>query len=241
MGDKIAADAGLFDADLMTREYGPEIGKKWEHDRLRDRLDQIIAHEHTEAMGISHEEAVQCAAETPLAIREKARERLRAIAYETIKLARTLTPEDAKETTIRYMNDSLKFTGRFDKNAAFDVHISTILINNDIVIATFPGEPFIQLQLDWKNKVEVAHPFLFGYTWYHGTWPNYVPDIKSAALGGYGADQSNPKMIEVGSGEAMMNKHLENMYRLTGSTSPGTGPCEIQAGCWLVTPVPRDK
>ena len=41
---------------------------------------------------VSHEEAVQRAAETPLAIREKARERLRAIAYETIKLARTLTP-----------------------------------------------------------------------------------------------------------------------------------------------------
>ena len=51
LGDQIAADAGLFDADLMTREYGPEIGKKWEHDRLRDRLDQIIAHEHAEAMG----------------------------------------------------------------------------------------------------------------------------------------------------------------------------------------------
>ena len=61
------------------------------------------------------------------------------LAYETIKLAKTLTPAARKETTIRYMNDSLKFTGRFDKNAAFDVHISTILINDDIVIATFPG------------------------------------------------------------------------------------------------------
>ena len=103
------------------------------------------------------------------------------LAYETIKLARSLSPPARKETTIRYMNDSLKFTGRFDKNAAFDVHFSTILINDDIVIATFPGEPFIQLQLDWKKKVEVAHPFLFGYTWHQGTWPNYVPDIKSAA------------------------------------------------------------
>jgi neutral ceramidase len=140
------------------------------------------------------------------------------------------------------MNDSLKFTGRFDKNASFDVHISTILINNDIVIATFPGEPFIQLQLDWKKKVEVAHPFLFGYTWYQGTWPNYVPDIKSAALGGYGADQANPKMIEVGSGEAVMNKHLENMYRLTGLMREEPGPVGFKPGArWLVTPVPRDK
>jgi hypothetical protein len=121
---------------------------------------------------------------------------------ETIKLAKALTPAARRETAIRYMNDSLKFTGRFDKNTAFDVHISTILINDDIVIATFPGELFIQLQLVWKRRVEVAHPFLFGYAWYQGTWPNYVPDIKSAALGGYGADQANPRMIEVGSGEA---------------------------------------
>jgi neutral ceramidase len=164
------------------------------------------------------------------------------LAYETIKLAKTLSPPARQETTIRYMNDSLKFSGRFDKNAAFDVHISTILINDDIVIATFPGEPFIQLQLDWKKKVEAPHPFLFGYTWHQGTWPSYVPDIKSAALGGYGADQSNPKMIEVGSGEAVMNKHLENMYRLSGLMREEPGPVGFKPGPrWLVTPVPRDK
>ncbi len=117
-----------------------------------------------------------------------------------------------------------------------------MLINDDIVIATFPGEPFIQLQLDWKKKVDVAHPFLFGYTWYQGTWPNYVPDIKSAALGGYGADQANPKMIEVGSGEAVINKHLENMYRLSGLMREEPGPVGFKPGArWLVTPVPRDK
>jgi neutral ceramidase len=164
------------------------------------------------------------------------------LAYETVKLARALTPAARKETTIKYMNDSLKFTGRFDKNAAYDVHISTILINDDIVIATFPGEPFIQLQLEWKKKVDMPHPFLFGYTWHDGTWPNYVPDIKSAARGGYGADQSNPKMIEVGSGEAVINKHLENMYRLTGLMREEPGPVGFKAGArWLVTPVPRDK
>ena len=164
------------------------------------------------------------------------------LAYETVKLARSLSPPARKETTIRYMNDSLKFTGRFDKDAAFDVHFSTILINDDIVIATFPGEPFIQLQLDWKKKVELSHPFLFGYTWHRGTWPNYVPDIKSAAQGGYGADQSTPKMIEVGSGEAVINKHLENMYRLTGLMREEPGPVGFKAGPrYQITPVPRDK
>jgi hypothetical protein len=35
--------------DLMSRQYGLEIGEKWAKDRLRARLDQVIAHEHAEA------------------------------------------------------------------------------------------------------------------------------------------------------------------------------------------------
>jgi pimeloyl-ACP methyl ester carboxylesterase len=163
------------------------------------------------------------------------------LAYETVKLAKTLSPKPGDKTTIKRMDDSLKFTGRFDKDASYDIHISTILINDDIVIATIPGEPFIQLQLDWKKKVDAAHPFLFGYTWYQGTWPNYIPDIRSAALGGYGADQNGPKMIEVGSGEAIMNKHLENIYKLSGLMRQEPGPVGFKPGPrWMVTPVPRD-
>jgi hypothetical protein len=80
VGKRINADAELFDNDLLIRRYGSKIGKQWAKDRLRDRLDQIIAHEYAEASGLTHQEAVQRAAETPLAIRAKARERLRAIA-----------------------------------------------------------------------------------------------------------------------------------------------------------------
>ena len=139
------------------------------------------------------------------------------------------------------MNDSLRFQGRFDQNATFDVRLSTILINDDIAIATFPGEPFIQLQLDWKRKVDMPHPFLFGYSWHAGTWPGYVPDIKSAAQGGYGADQSD-RMIEVGAGEAVINKHLENMYRLSGLMGEEPGPVGFKAGPrWQIIPVPRDR
>jgi hypothetical protein len=80
VGNWINADAGLFDISLMNRIYGRDIGKNWARDRLRDRLDQVIAHEYAEASGITHQEAIQRAAETPLPIREAARKRLRAIA-----------------------------------------------------------------------------------------------------------------------------------------------------------------
>lgn len=164
----------------------------------------------------------------------------RLLSYETIKLAKSLTPKPGKETTICLLNDSLRFNGRFDKDKNFDVHICTILINDEIAIATVPGEPFVQLQLEWKPKVPLPQSFVFGYSWYEGTWPNYIPDIVSAARGGYGADQNGPTMIAVGSGEAIMNKHLENVLRLTGLMRETPGPTSWTGGDrWIYTAVPR--
>jgi hypothetical protein len=161
------------------------------------------------------------------------------LSYEAIKLTKSIHA-NPKETTLRYLNDSLKFAGRFDKNKSFDVHICTMLLNDDIAVAAVPGEPFVQLQLDWKQKVNMPHPFVFGYTWYDGTWPNYIPDIVSAARGGYGADQNGPTMIEVGAGEAIMNKHLENVLRLSGLMRETPGPVGWTPGDrWIYTPVPR--
>jgi neutral ceramidase len=164
------------------------------------------------------------------------------LAYETIKLAKSLVPATGNETEIKFMNDSLKFTGRFTKTAEYNIHISTILINKDIVIGTCPGEPFIQLQLEWKKKIQDAsgNPFLFGYTWSEGTWPNYIADIQSAARGGYGADQDSPVLIQVGAGEAIMNKHLENYFRLNGLMRDKSGPVGFKSGSrWIMTEVPR--
>lgn len=160
------------------------------------------------------------------------------LASETIKLAMSLKPTEQKETDIKSMDDSLKFTGRFSKSESFNIHISTILINNNIVIATCPGEPFVRLQLDWKKKIKEAGsiPFLFGYTWYEGTWPNYISDIQSAARGGYGADQNSPVLIQVGAGESIMDKHLENYFRLNGLMRNESGPVGFKSGSqWVIT------
>lgn len=162
------------------------------------------------------------------------------LAYETIKLAKSLTPTPAPETRIRYLTEALAFHGRFERGRNFDVRIATILINDDIVIATVPGELFVQLQLAWKKELGDFHPFVFGYSWFGGTWADYIPDIRSAATGGYGADQG-PPAIEVGAGEAIMNKHLENTYRLTGLMRDEPGPTQWTPGDrWMVTRVPRE-
>jgi neutral ceramidase len=162
------------------------------------------------------------------------------LAFEAVKVAKTLKGA-ADETTLQYRDAALQFAGRFDPSKHFDVHITTILINDDIVIAANPGELFAELGLEWKAKMqaEVANPFYFGYTWSEGQWPGYVPDVKGAALGGFGADQDRG-MIEVGSGEAMINKHLENYFRLTGLMREKPGPVGFEPGPrWIVVPVPE--
>lgn len=153
------------------------------------------------------------------------------LAWEAIALAKSLEPSAQKEVDLKFRDDSLQFNGRYKKDASFNVHISTILINNKIVIATCPGEPFIRLQLDLKKRIREADgiPFLFGYTWYGGTWPNYIPDIQSSARGGYGADQSGPEPIAVGAGETIMNKHFENFFRLNGLMREVPGPIGFKA------------
>lgn len=134
---------------------------------------------------------------------------------EVITLTNSLSPRIREEVSLKAMSDSLEFTKRFDKDYIFNLHFTTVLINNDIAIASFLGEPLIWNQFYWKENAEVAHPFFFGYTYSSGgDFPGYVPDIRSASYGGYGADDDY--IIQVGAGEAIMNRHLENLYRIKG-------------------------
>jgi len=78
--DGINVDSGVLNPQLNAEEFGPQASSLWAKGRLRDRIDAVIVHEHEEAEGVRHEEAVQRAAETPLAISDHARRILRAIA-----------------------------------------------------------------------------------------------------------------------------------------------------------------
>lgn len=141
------------------------------------------------------------------------------LSIEAVKLAKEIYPNPYDKPSISVCTDSLDFIGRHDKSLKFHIRCSAISINNRIAIAAMPGEPFIKFQLDWKREMQANNvvPFFFGYTWSGGTWPTYVPDIRSAAYGGFGAYDGPNGMIEVGAGERIFNKMLECYYRATGA------------------------
>jgi neutral ceramidase len=123
---------------------------------------------------------------------------------------------------IRWHTDNLAFADRWQKDKALDVGITTILIGRDIAIATVPGEPLHRLQTMWKQQADVPHALFYGYTVTSaGGWAGYIPDIRSAAYGGYGADVTTN--IEIGAGEKIVLRHLTNLYDLKGKWSDKPG------------------
>jgi hypothetical protein len=117
--------------------------------------------------------------------------------------------------SIRSKNQVLTFPDRWEKQKSIDVGITTVLIGPQIAIATVPGEAMHKFQRMWKEQADVPHPLFYGYTFSSGgTWAGYIPDLRTAAYGGYGADTST--RIEVGAGERIMLRHLTNLYDLRG-------------------------
>jgi hypothetical protein len=137
------------------------------------------------------------------------------LAAEVLRANKTVRPLAPIVDPIKARSELLTFGDRWEKGQKIEVGITTILVGREIAIATVPGEPFHKLQKMWKEQADVPYPLFYGYTLSAGgTWAGYVPDLRSAAYGGYGADAST--RLEVGAGETIMLRHLTSLYDLLG-------------------------
>jgi hypothetical protein len=92
--------------------------------------------------------------------------------------------------------------------------------DRDLAFVGFPGEPFVEFQMQLRTKSPLPNSFLLGYT--NGYFA-YLPTIAAAVRGGYGANTTvNPSAV--GTGERMLNTGLISIYELLGmlSDKPGT-------------------
>lgn len=110
--------------------------------------------------------------------------------------------------------------------------VTTLLLNfgspdRDLAFVGFPGEPFVEFQMQLRAKSPLPNSFLLGYT--NGYFA-YLPPIAAAVRGGYGANSTvNP--TEVGTGERMLNSGLISIYELLGMLSNRPGkPRELPKG-----------
>ncbi|MBS1786408.1 MAG: neutral/alkaline non-lysosomal ceramidase N-terminal domain-containing protein [Acidobacteria bacterium] len=144
-----------------------------------------------------------------------------ALAEESLKVVRKLKPAANPSAKLHAIAEVKEFRDRWDATKTIKAGLTTLLINNNIAIATMPGEPFVDFQIALRDKSEIANTFLFGYAYSAGgEWIGYVPTLKAATEGGYGAGYNT--RIEVGAGEAMIDRAIVNLYTLMGKlkTSP---------------------
>jgi hypothetical protein len=76
---RLTLDSGIFNTELLTKDYGEQVAKIWRKMRLKPRMEAITAHELAEAESGSHAEALTDAADTRLPVGHLARKLLRAM------------------------------------------------------------------------------------------------------------------------------------------------------------------
>ena len=91
--------------------------------------------------------------------------------------------------------------------------VTTLLLNRKIALMSMSGEPFVDFQINWRDRCPVPHAFFVGYA---NGYDDYFPTVKAASEGGYGAADSNTYMA-VGAGERMVNQALVRVYEMLGS------------------------
>ena len=93
--------------------------------------------------------------------------------------------------------------------------VTTVLIDHDIALMTMPGEPFLDFQMNWRDRCPVPHALLLGYT---NGYNGYFPTIPAASRGGYGAASAST-WVEPGAGERMVDNAVTKVYEMLGRLS----------------------
>ena len=111
----------------------------------------------------------------------------------------------------RFLGDAYdKYAGTITPN--IDLPVTTVLINKQIALMTMPGEPFVDFQINWRQRCPVAHAFFLGYT---NGYVGYLPTIRMASLGGYGAASAST-WVELGAGEHIVDRAVVHTYEMLG-------------------------
>ncbi|MEX2016659.1 MAG: hypothetical protein WD873_08445, partial [Candidatus Hydrogenedentales bacterium] len=140
-----------------------------------------------------------------------------AVAAEAARTAKAID-EYADDPDIKVHTELITLAERRDRaREARDIQaeVNSVLIGDDIALATFPGEFFVEHGLSLKERSRFPHTFFIGYT---NDALAYFPTIQATTEGGYGAESAT--RVEVGAGEYLVNRALINLYYLAEMITP---------------------
>jgi len=157
------------------------------------------------------------------------------LGQEAAQVAKQIRTETVPNPTLDFAEDTLTFHLRWNPEklrqgllAAYSAEIfeifapyireeipllvTTLLINKRIAVMTMPGEPFVDFQINWRDRCPLPEAFFLGYA---NGYVAYFPTIKAASEGGYGT-ASATTWAEVGAGERMVDHALVRVYEMLG-------------------------
>jgi len=90
--------------------------------------------------------------------------------------------------------------------------VTTVLIDRKIAMMGLPGEPFVEFQMNWRQRCGLHDCFFLGYA---NGYAGYIPTIQAATEGGYGATSATT-WVQVGAGERMVDHAVVALYKMLG-------------------------
>jgi hypothetical protein len=170
----------------------------------------------------------------------------RAVANEVLQVMPAIHTREARDSKIHIAREVIEFAARWDKDKVlagvpqqqltddmrnrlrratagpYQATVTTLLVGREFAFVGVPAEIFVDYQIDIRNRVR-DFPVLFGgYT--NGNL-GYVPTIKAAVDGGYGANQLGA-FIEVGAGNRMIDAAVIRLGYWTGKLRNRPAPAE---------------
>lgn len=113
--------------------------------------------------------------------------------------------KEIKEVTVKALNEELE-----EPLGTVSPQISALLLG-DIAISNVPGELFVKLGMEIKNKSAIQPTLVAELV---NDWVSYLPTTKDYADGGYQVGPTTK--IEPGSSEMLVEKSLELLEKLKG-------------------------
>ena len=168
------------------------------------------------------------------------RETGRRLAREVLRVSEGSKPHAAPDLDLRIARDTLLFKARFDREKVlagldpaklslsgrlhieaatrgpYEAPVTTVLLGREFAFVGVPCEIFVDFQMNLRERV-TDFPIIFaGYT---NRNLGYVPTIKAAVDGGYGASQIGA-YLEVGAGNRMIDRAVVRLDEWTGKLQP---------------------
>jgi hypothetical protein len=124
---------------------------------------------------------------------------------------------------LRTASETLEVSNRWKPDEKIPIGWVAGAFGHSLCFAAFPGEPFVEHQLSFRSQAACGNAMLFGYSYsVAGVWAGYLPTIRAAVEGGYGAGYNTT--VEVGTGELLVDRAVVKLFQLRGLLKDSPGP-----------------